>query len=148
MTGDDLINRFDPKVNIIYLLQKIYRGATVTAVGVVTCEAGYAIRYAMGYSPIKFYMSIYPVVRVGSKLSVYMIFLGIVLPVECGLVAYIGIVLYNLSVLCSVAALIIKFNANAWVLRYLEETHALTANEFQSVQKVLRVVAMAYFASL
>mgnify|MGYP001160405118 FL=1 len=147
MTGGHLTDHFDPKTNIIRLSQSVYGSATVSAVGVAAHEAGHAVQYATGYGPIKFRTAIYPIVSIGSNLSMPLILIGLLLPVQYNFVVYIGIGLYSLSVLFSLVTLPVEFNASSRALRYLEETNSLTADELIGAKKVLRAAAMTYVAS-
>ena len=147
MTGGHLTDHFDPKVNIIRLSQSVYGSASVAAVGVAAHEAGHAVQYAKGYGPIKFRTAIYPIVSVGSNLSIPLIIVGFLLPVQYNFVVYIGIALYSLSVLFSLATLPVEFNASSRALRYLQETGSLTVDELAGAKKVLRAAAMTYVAS-
>ena len=127
--------------------QSVYGSATVSAVGVAAHEAGHAVQYATGYGPIKFRTAIYPIVSIGSNLSMPLILIGLLLPVQYNFVVYIGIGLYSLSVLFSLVTLPVEFNASSRALRYLEETNSLTADELIGAKKVLRAAAMTYVAS-
>ena len=147
MTGGHLTDHFDPKVNIIRLSQSVYGSASVAAVGVAAHEAGHAVQYAKGYGPIKFRAAIYPVASFGSYLSMPLILIGFLLPIQYNFVVYIGIALYSLSVLFSLVTLPVEFNASSRALRYLEETGSLSTDELAGAKKVLRAAAMTYVAS-
>ncbi len=147
MTGGYLTDHFDPKTNIIRLSQSVYQSASVSAVGVAAHEAGHAVQYAAGYGPIKFRTAIYPLVSVGSNLSMPLILIGLLLPVQYSYVVFLGIGLYSLSVLFSLVTLPVEFNASARALRYLRETGSLTEDELAGAQSVLRAAAMTYVAA-
>lgn len=147
MTGGYLTDHFDPKTNIIRLSQSVYQSASVSAVGVAAHEAGHAVQYATGYGPIKFRTAIYPLVSVGSNLSMPLILIGLLLPVQYSYVVFLGIGLYSLSVLFSLVTLPVEFNASARALRYLRETGSLTEDELAGAQSVLRAAAMTYVAA-
>ena len=110
-------------------------------------EAGHAVQYAAGYGPIKFRTAIYPLVSVGSNLSMPLILIGLLLPVQYSYVVFLGIGLYSLSVLFSLVTLPVEFNASARALRYLRETGSLTEDELAGAQSVLRAAAMTYVAA-
>ena len=147
MTGGYLTDHFDPKSNIIRLSQNVYGSATVSAVGVAAHEAGHAVQYATGSGPIKFRTAIYPMVSIGSNLSMPLILIGLLLPVQYDFVVYIGIALYSLSVLFTLVTLPVEFNASSRALRYLKETDLLTEEELAGAKKVLRAAAMTYVAA-
>lgn len=146
-TGGYLTDHFDPKTNLIRLSQGVYGNASVAAVGVAAHEAGHAVQYATGYAPIKFRTAIYPMVSIGSNLSMPLLILGLLLPVQYSYVVYIGIALYSLSVLFTLVTLPVELNASARALRCLKETGMLTADELAGAKKVLTAAAMTYVAA-
>ena len=125
-----------------------FKGLTgVAAVGVAAHEAGHAVQYATGYAPIKFRTAIYPMVSIGSNLSMPLLILGLLLPVQYSYVVYIGIALYSLSVLFTLVTLPVEFNASARALSCLKETGMLTTDELAGAKKVLTAAAMTYVAA-
>ena len=64
-------------------------------------------------------LAIYPIVSIGSNLSMPRVLIGLLLPVQYNFVVYIGIGLYSLSVLFSLVTLPVEFNASSRALRYI-----------------------------
>ena len=75
----NLTDHYDPKSNVIRLSDSVRNSASVAAVGVAAHEAGHAVQHATGYAPIKLRNSLVPVANLGSKLSMPLIILGLVL---------------------------------------------------------------------
>lgn len=96
----ELTDHFDPKDHVIRLSDAVYNVATPAAVGVAAHEAGHAVQYARHYAPIYIRAAIVPVTNIGSRLSMPLIVLGLVLS---GLgqifyyVALAGVACYGLS---------------------------------------------------
>ena len=74
-----LTDHYDPRDNTIYLSEPVYNSDTVAAVGVAAHEAGHAVQYAVGYSPVRVRTAIIPVTQFGSQLSFLLLFIGLIL---------------------------------------------------------------------
>lgn len=48
-----LTDHYDPRTNVIRLSDTVYGQTSTAAIGVAAHEAGHAIQYAQGYTPIK-----------------------------------------------------------------------------------------------
>ena len=143
----NLSDNFNPRTNFISLSDQVYGNATIAAVGVAAHEAGHAVQHAVGYWPIKLRSFLVPVTQIGSNLSVPLILIGLILPVQYDFVVTIGIALYSLSVLFSIVTLPVEFNASFRAIRALGEGEILTEEELVGAKKVLTAAAMTYVAS-
>ena len=63
----ELTDHYDPRDNVIRLSKGVYGSDSIAAVGIAAHEAGHAVQYAVGYSPIKLRMAILPVTQLGSQ---------------------------------------------------------------------------------
>lgn len=89
----NLTDHFDPRTNVIRLSDSVYNANTVAAVGVACHEAGHAVQHAQNYLPNKIRSAILPMANIGSKLSWFLIILGLCFSAKIGFVMlYIGIV--------------------------------------------------------
>ena len=96
----NLTDHFDPRTNVIRLSDSVYNANTVAAVGVACHEAGHAVQHAQNYLPNKIRSAILPMANIGSKLSWFLIILGLCFSAKIGFVMlYIGIALFGFSVL-------------------------------------------------
>lgn len=75
----ELTDHYDPRSNVIRLSADVYDSATPAAVGVAAHEAGHAVQCAVGYGPIKLRAAIVPAVNFGSKLSMPLLLIGLLL---------------------------------------------------------------------
>lgn len=145
-TAGNLTDHFDPRENVIRLSDSVYNAPTVAAVGVAAHETGHALQYANGYFPMKIRAAIIPVTNIGSKLSIPLVILGLVLGMT-GLIN-IGIWLFCAVVLFQLATLPVEFNASARAVTILGETNMLDEDELSGAKKVLTAAAMTYVAAL
>ena len=92
--GGNLTDHYDPKSNVIRLSDSTYANTSCAAIGVAAHEAGHAIQHATGYVPIRIRTAIVPITNIGSKLSMPLILIGILLSAlgeAYAMIAYIGV---------------------------------------------------------
>ena len=120
----ELTDHFDPKDHVIRLSDAVYNVATPAAVGVT---------------------------NIGSRLSMPLIVLGLVLS---GLgqvfyyVALAGVACYGLCVVFQLVTLPTEFNASHRALRAIEESALLLPEEQTAAKRVLTAAALTYVAAL
>ncbi len=142
----NLTDHFDPKDNVVRLSEATYDAPTIGGVGVAAHECGHAVQHATGYFPIKIRTAIVPVASIGSKLSVPLIIVGLILQFF-GLV-YVGIALFGLAVLFQLVTLPVELNASHRAMETLSATGMVTPEEGDGVRKVLTAAALTYVAAL
>ena len=142
----ELTDHFDPKTNTISLSQGVYNVTSVAAVGIAAHEAGHAVQYAMGYSPIKLRTAIIPVTNIGSTLSWPLLLIGVLLGNQT--LAMAGVVLFCAVVLFQLITLPVEFNASNRALDTLGASGYLQPEQLNGAAKVLRAAAMTYVAAL
>lgn len=143
-----MTDHFDPRTNVIRLSDTVYNSNSVAAVGVACHEAGHAVQHAEGYLPNKVRSIILPMAKIGSQLSWILILLGLVFTAKVGFVLlYIGIVLFSLSVLFTIATLPVEFNASKRALECIRESDLLYGDEYTGAKRTLQAAAMTYVAS-
>ena len=143
----NLTDNFDPRNDTISLSQSVYSSVSVSAVGVAAHEAGHAIQHANGYFPNKIRTALVPVTNFGSRLSMPLIIIGLILPVQYEFIVYAGIILYSLVVLFQLVTLPVEFNASSRAIRALNDAGILYPDELEGAKKVLRAAAMTYLAA-
>ena len=146
-TSGRLTDHFDPRSGVIRLSQPVYDVNSIAAVGVAAHEAGHAIQHARGYFPIKLRSALVPITNIGSNLSIPLILIGLMLPVEYDFVVTIGILLYSLMVIFQLVTLPVEFNASSRALKALSEAGILEGEELRGAKKVLSAAAMTYLAA-
>ncbi len=146
-----LTDHFDPKTKTIRLSENVYDSSSVASIGVACHEAGHAVQHAVGYVPIKLRNAIVPITNIGSKLSIPLVMLGIVLSYfgeAYSMIAYIGVALFGLCVLFQLITLPTEFNASRRAIKALGTSGILYDDEIGGAKKVLTAAAMTYVAAL
>ncbi len=141
----DLTDHFNPKDNTVYLSDTVHSVASTAAVGVAAHEAGHAVQYAVGYTPMKVRSAIIPITNIGSNLAMPLLLLGIVLGFEA--LAYLGVAAFGLSTLFQLVTLPVEFNASSRAMEALEGA-GLDGEELKASRKVLTAAALTYVAAL
>ena len=150
-----LNDHFDPRTNVIRLSDATYGSTSVAAIGVAAHEAGHAVQHATGYAPIKLRGAIIPVTQFGSRLSMPLFLIGLLItgfgmidPAIGEILMFGGIILFSLSTLFQLVTLPVEFNASSRALRTLEESNILYGDEIAGAKAVLSAAAMTYVAAL
>lgn len=146
-----LTDHYDPKANVIRLSDSVYDSTSTAAIGVACHEAGHAVQHAENYAPVKIRTAIVPITNIGSKLSMPLILLGIVLSSFGSIfiqIAYLGIICFCACVFFQLVTLPTEFNASSRAMAAIEESHLLNDTEQKSAKKVLSAAAMTYVAAL
>ncbi len=138
---------FDPRSNTINLSDPVCDQTTVTAVCVAAHEAGHAVQYATKYGPMFIRSALVPITRISSILAWPLVIIGLILPVQFSFVVNLGIILYGVALLFSIATLPVEFNASRRAMTALSDSGFFTQEELAGAKKVLRAAAMTYVAS-
>ena len=146
-----LTDHYDPKANVIRLSDSVRNSTSVAAVGVAAHEAGHAVQHAKGYAPIRWRNSLFGVANLGSKLSIPLILIGLVLVGMVSMlgeiIVYAGIIMFSAAVLFQVVTLPVEFDASKRAIAVLCEDGYLYEDEVGAVKKVLSAAAMTYVAA-
>lgn len=142
----NLSDHYDPRTNVIRLSDSVRGDVSVASIGVAAHEAGHAIQYAQGYTPIKLRNTVLPIANLGSRLSVPLILLGILFSFEP--LVTIGILLFSTVLLFQLITLPVEFNASRRAIKTLEANNILVGEELTGAKKVLSAAAMTYVAAV
>ncbi len=141
-----LTDHYDPKRNVIRLSDSVYNSSSVAAIGVAAHEAGHAVQYAVGYTPIKVRTAILPVCQFGSQLSWPMIFFGFFAGMD--VLVNLGLLLFATVAVFQFVTLPVELNASNRATEALAMSGSITDSELYGVEKVLQAAAMTYVAAL
>ncbi len=147
----DLTDHYDPKEQVIRLSDSVYGEATPAAVGVAAHEAGHAVQHAVGYAPIRIRTAIVPITNIGSRISIPLILLGLLLSIygeQFLYLAYAGVIAFSLCVVFQLVTLPTEFDASRRAVAAIENCGMLTPEESRGAKKVLRAAALTYVAAL
>ena len=157
MVAGHLTDHYDPKNRVLRLSESVFNSSSIAAIGVAAHEAGHAIQHQEGYGPLHLRNAIIPLTRIGSSLSMPLIFIGIAMGGLSNTVSatnmgwYIivaGIALFGVAVLFQVITLPVEFNASRRALVTLGNTQILTEDEVKKARKVLSAAALTYVAAM
>lgn len=146
-----LTDHFDPRTNTVRLSETVYDSTSVAAIGVACHEAGHAIQFAEHYAPIKLRNAIIPMTNIGSRLSIPLILIGLVLSYmgqAYVMLSYIGVALFGLCVIFQLLTLFAEFDASNRAIKSINENLILDSDEAVHTKKVLSAAAMTYVAAL
>ena len=141
-----LTDHYDPRTNVIRLSSSVYSSTSVASVGVAAHEAGHAVQYAVGYSPIKLRAAIIPLTQAGATAAFPLILLGLVL--NFGALIYVGIAAFALSTVFQLVILPVELDASRRALQTIQQNGLLTADEYPMAKKTLNAAALTYVAAL
>ena len=150
ITGN-LTDNYDPTASVVRLSQSVYNSTSTAAIGVACHEVGHALQYATDYPPVKVRMAIIPVTSIGSRISILLIIVGILLGSLSNIftvVAYIGIAFFALSTLFQLITLPVELNASKRALQQIQSNGILYDSEIQGAKEDLNAAALTYVAAL
>ena len=157
MVAGHLTDHYDPKNRVLRLSESVFNSSSIAAIGVAAHEAGHAIQHQEGYAPLHLRNAIIPLTRIGSNLSMPLIFIGIALgglssaasAINMGwYIIVAGIALFGVAVLFQVITLPVEFNASRRALATLGSTQILMEDEAKKARKVLSAAALTYVAAM
>ena len=148
-TPGHLTDHYDPRDKTVRLSEAVYNQRSLAALGVAAHEVGHAIQHNQQYMPLAFRSGLFPVVNLGSKLSMPLLMIGLFMGYG-GFgqwMLYAGILLFSFVVLFQVVTLPVEFNASSRALEMLEGQRILSADEAVPARKVLNAAALTYVAA-
>lgn len=149
-TSGNLTDHYDPRTNVIRLSDSVYDNTSTAAIGVACHEAGHAVQYAVGYTPIRLRAAVIPLTNFGSRLAWPLILIGVLLSGTSYFfynLVYVGIACFSLSFVFQLVTLPVEFNASRRALVAIEEGQLLTGDELVGAKRTLRAAALTYVAA-
>ena len=142
----NLTDHYDPTARVVRLSDSVYDSPSIAAIGVAAHEVGHAIQHANSYAPLTIRNAIIPVTNIGSKLSIPLILLGVVMSFQP--LVTVGIVAFSMMAVFKLITLPVEFNASSRALATLNGEHYLDEEEVYGARKVLSAAALTYVAAL
>ncbi len=147
MTPGNLTDNYNPKNKTLNLSQNVYNSTSLSAIGVAAHETGHAIQHQNEYFPLTLRSSIVPLVSFSSKLSIPLIFIGLLFAGRSLFLLELGIILFGIVVIFQLVTLPVEFNASRRAINLLSENNFLSESEIPAVKKVLGAAALTYVAA-
>lgn len=140
-----LSDHYDPRTRIVRLSPDVFKGTSVSSLGVAAHETGHALQHSTHYAPLSIRSSLVPVANIGGNwISIPLIMLGFILQ-SSGLILT-GIIIFSTVVAFQLITLPVEFNASSRALRILGNGF-LTQHELARTKKVLNAAALTYVAA-
>ncbi|MBQ2205485.1 MAG: zinc metallopeptidase [Lachnospiraceae bacterium] len=141
----NLTDHYAPTKKELNLSDTTYESRSIASIGVAAHECGHAIQDHTDMWLLHFQMSIVPVVNFASKLSIPVIFVGIIL--SSFNLMQVGIILFTATLIYQLITLPIEFNASKNAIRTLRDNGMMDEDELYGVRKVLNAAALTYVAA-
>ena len=142
----DLTDHYSPREKVLRLSDTVYGSTSVGAIGVAAHECGHAIQHHKGYLPLTLRSMSVPLANIGSRISVPLIIIGLMLGFA-GL-ANLGMILFSFILAFEIITLPVEFNASYRALNILKSKNILDESELKGASKVLTAAAMTYVAAV
>ncbi len=139
-----LSDHYDPRTHSLHLSTEVFRGQSLSSIGVACHEAGHALQQAEGYALMGLRSTLLPITIVGQNFAPILLMIGL----GTGMLglAKLGVILFGAAVLFSIITLPIEWDASARAKRYIASAGVVTATEYPLAAKVLNAAFLTYVA--
>lgn len=144
-TSGFLSDHYDPRGKVLRLSPDVYRGRSLSAVGVACHEAGHALQDAEAYAPLKLRSQLVPVTQFCSNAYMWVLLVGVIFQ-SMGLVK-IGLALFAVMFIFTVVTLPVEWDASARAKRTLTTSGIVSPDEVSGAGRVLNAAFLTYVAS-
>ena len=151
-TQDFLSDHYDPAARTLRLSPDVYGSNSMAAIGIACHEAGHAIQHAEHYLPLHLRSTLVPACSIGSKLSMPILIVGMLLSggARTGIgypLMLAGIGLFALTVIFSLVTLPVEYDASARAKRLMVSSGIVSPSESDDAGKVLDAAFLTYLAA-
>lgn len=151
--GGTLSDHYNPSNKQLNLSGPVYSGNSISSISVACHEAGHAIQHERGYLPLKLRNSIVPLANFTSKLTMPMVFIGLMLLYANqwylgNLLFNIGVIGFSAVVLFHLITLPVEIDASKRAMEQIRASGILTEEEMIGARRVLTAAALTYIAAL
>lgn len=145
-TPNELGDHFDPQSNVVRMSPSVAGQPSIASMAIVAHELGHAQQYQQGSALIAMRSFLLPAVRFAPSLSYGMIFMGLILGFT-GL-AWLGILLFGLSVVFMLLTLPVEIDASRRALKLLDESGLFVQpSDRDGARSMLTAAALTYVAA-
>ncbi|MGJ1203919.1 zinc metallopeptidase [Sphingobacterium lactis] len=142
-----LTDHYNPANRTVNLSPDVYHGRSVAAAAVAAHECGHAVQHATAYSWLQFRSAMVPIVSVASRLTTWVLLIGVMLMAftQNPLVLGIGVAALALTTLFSFITLPVEFDASNRALAWLNSAQVThSTEEHDGAKDALKWAAMTY----
>jgi Zn-dependent membrane protease YugP len=144
-TGGYLTDHYDPQTRALRLSDEVHDTDSLAAVGIAAHEAGHALQHRELYWPMQARLSLLPLTRLGARLALPLLVVGLFLRVPPLMVIGAGLFLVLLTF--QLVTLPLEFDASRRGGRALRERGLVSDQELTGVGEVLHAAAWTYVAA-
>jgi len=148
-TPGHLSDHYNPQDKTVNLSPEVYEGRSIAAAAVAAHECGHAVQHATAYSMLRFRSAIVPLVNISSRLSQWIILVGLGLMIGRAnpVILLTGIVLFAVTTLFTIITLPVEYDASNRALKWLEASNMTTADEHDKAADALKWAARTYLVA-
>lgn len=143
-----LTDHYNPENRTVNLSPDVYHGRSITAAAVAAHECGHAVQHAKAYSWLQFRSAMVPVVGVASKLTQWVLIIGVVMLMFSGnpIVLAVGVGALAIVTFFAFVTLPVEFDASRRALAWLQTNKGImqTSVENSQAKDALWWAAMTY----
>ena len=147
-TPGQLTDHYNPTNKTVNLSESVFHQRNAAAAAVAAHECGHAVQHAQAYSWLTIRSSIVPMVGVASKLSNFVIMMGLILSATGSALGsslfLLGILLFATTTVFSVITLPVEFDASKRALVWLKTKNMVTKEELHGAEDALNWAARTY----
>ncbi len=152
-----LTDHYHPTKRVVNLSESVYGDDSIASVAVAAHEIGHVMQNKKGYLPYKIRNILVPITNIGSKLSMPLVIIGLILDIFVTTTAdtsigyyfaLVGVGLYGLATLFALVTLPVELDASRRAKKMLVEEGILQEEELPYASKMLSAAANTYVASL
>ena len=140
-----LSDHYVPGQHVLRLSPEVYGGRSLAALGIAAHESGHALQDASRYPLLVMRNALVPLAGFGSNISWIIIMVGFALA-SLNLIL-VGIAVFSFSVIFQLVNLPVEFDASRRARLALVHAGLVTAEEDETVGKVLNAAALTYVAA-
>ncbi|HOE60546.1 MAG TPA: zinc metallopeptidase [Kiritimatiellia bacterium] len=142
-TGGFLSDHYDPTRKVLRLSPDVYRGNSLSAVGVACHEAGHALQHANSYGPLMLRTALVPVTSISSSLAFYVVAAGFLFRP----LLLVGCAMFAVAFLFSLVTLPVEWNASARAKQHLVTSGIVSPGQEAEAGRVLNAAFLTYLAA-
>jgi Zn-dependent membrane protease YugP len=143
-----LTDHYNPENRTVNLSPDVYHGRSITAAAVAAHECGHAVQHAKAYSWLQFRSALVPMVGVASKLTQWVLIIGVLMLMFSGnpIVLAVGVGALAIVTFFAFVTLPVEFDASKRALAWLQTNKGImqTSVENDQAKDALWWAAMTY----
>lgn len=140
-----LNDHYNPATKTVNLSPDVFNGTNVASAAVAAHECGHAVQHAEAYRWLNLRTRMVPAVQFSSTLVNWILLVGVIMAVRGNpTVLLVGIILMSLTVLFTLVALPVEFDASRRALNWLNHTNVTNSQEYPKAKDALKWAATTY----